>query len=263
MKAEVHRADEARAGEAGRYLAEARVSAEAGTASRRRTKAEASGLMEAVVERGNLQLAYQRVVENKGAAGVDGVTVAEFKDHLKRHWPTIRAKLLAGGYVPQPVRRVEIPKPDGGVRTLGIPTVADRLIQQALHQVLQPMFEPDFSEASYGFRPGRNAHQAVQAARQYVAEGKRWVVDMDLEQFFDRVNHDSLMGRLAQKVKDARVLALIRGYLEAGTMAGGAGEPESRRHAARRAALAAALQHRADGAGPGTGRARPRFLPLR
>jgi group II intron reverse transcriptase/maturase len=225
MKAEAHRSDEAHAGEAGRYPAEACASAEAGTASRRRTKAEAGGLMEAVVERGNLQLAYQRVVENKGAAGVDGVTVSEFKDHLKQHWPTIRAKLLAGGYVPQTVRRVEIPKPDGGVRTLGIPTVVDRLIQQALHQVLQPMFEPTFSEASYGFRPGRNAHQAVQAARQYVADGKRWVVDMDLEKFFDRVNHDHLMGKLTQRIEDTRVLTLIRRYLEAGMMAGGLASP--------------------------------------
>jgi group II intron reverse transcriptase/maturase len=225
MKAEAHRGDAAYGGEAGRNPADACVSAEVDTAWRRRTKAEAGGLMEAVVERGNLMLAYQRVVENQGAAGVDGVTVAEFKDHLKQHWPCIRAKLLAGAYVPQPVRRVEIPKPDGGVRTLGIPTVVDRLIQQALHQVLQPMFEPDFSAASYGFRPGRNAHQAVQAARGHVAGGKRWVVDMDLEQFFDRVNHDLLMGKLAQRIEDRRVLTLIRRYLEAGMVAGGLASP--------------------------------------
>jgi RNA-directed DNA polymerase len=191
-----------------------------------RTKAEAkSGLMEAVVERGNLKLAYQRVVENKGAAGVDGITVAEFKDHLKQHWPHIRARLLAGEYVPQAVRRVDIPKPDGGRRMLGIPTVVDRLIQQALHQVLSPIFEADFSEASYGFRPGRNAHQALKAAQQHVAAGKRWVVDMDLEKFFDRVNHDILMGKLAQKIGDARVLKLIRGYLEAGMMHDGLVSP--------------------------------------
>jgi group II intron reverse transcriptase/maturase len=177
--------------------------------------------MDAVVERGNLWLAYQRVVENKGAAGVDQLAVSELKEHLKRHWPTIRARLLAGVYQPQPVRRVDIPKPQGGVRTLGIPTVVDRLIQQALHQVLQPLFEPTFSDASYGFRPGRNAHQALRQARAYVAHGKRWVVDMDLEKFFDRVNHDLLMSKLAMKIDDARVLTLIRRYLEAGMMADG------------------------------------------
>jgi len=225
MTAETHRGDEAHGGKAGRYPADACVSAEADTASRVRTKAEAGGRMEAVVERGNLMLAYQRVVKNEGAAGADGLTVSELKGHLKQHWPQIRARLLAGGYVPSPVRRVDIRKLDGGLRTLGIPTVVDRLIQQALHQVLQPVFEPDFSEASYGFRPGRNAHQALQAARQYVAVGKRWVVDIDLEQFFDRVNHDDLMGKLAQKIEDARILTLIRRYLEAGMMAGGLTSP--------------------------------------
>ena len=192
-------------------------------ATRTRTKAEVAttGLMEAVVERGNLWLAYQRVVENKGAAGVDQLAVSGLRDHLKRHWPTIRARLLAGEYQPQPVRRVDIAKPQGGVRTLGIPTVVDRLIQQALHQVLQPIFEPTFSEASYGFRPGRNAHQALRQARQYVAQGKRWVVDMDLEKFFDRVNHDLLMSKLAEKIGEARVLELIRRYLAAGMMADG------------------------------------------
>ena len=149
------------------------------------------------------------------------LTVSELKDHLKQHWPTIRTRLLAGTYQPLPVRRVDIPKPQGGVRTLGIPTVVDRLIQQALHQVLQPIFEPTFSEASYGFRPGRNAHQALRQAREYVAQGKRWVVDIDLEKFFDRVNHDLLMGKLAMKIGDARVLSLIRRYLEAGMMADG------------------------------------------
>jgi RNA-directed DNA polymerase len=172
-------------------------------------------------------LAYQRVVANKGAAGVDALTVTELKDHLKRHWPTIRARLLAGTYHPQPVRRVDIPKPQGGVRTLGIPTVVDRLIQQALHQVLQPIFEPTFSAASYGFRPGRNAHQAVRQARQYVAQGKRWVVDMDLEKFFDRVNHDLLMSKLAAKIGDARVLTLIRRHLQAGMMADGLVQPRT------------------------------------
>jgi len=181
--------------------------------------------MEAVVERGNLWLAYQRVVKNKGAAGVDHLVVSELKGHLKRHWPTIRAKLLSGEYRPAPVRRVDIPKPQGGVRTLGIPTLVDRLIQQALNQVLQPIFEPTFAEASYGFRPGRNAHQALQAARRHVAAGKRWVVDIDLEKFFDRVNHDLLMGKLAKKIGDPRVLKLIRRYLEAGMMAGGLVSP--------------------------------------
>ena len=203
------------------------MSAEVSTADRMQTKAEAGGLMEAVVGRGNLRLAYQRVVENKGAAGVDDITVAELKDHLKQHWPSTRAKLLAGGYVPSAVRRADIPKPDGGRRMLGIPTVVDRLIQQALHQVLSPLFEPAFSEGSFGFRPGRSAHQALKAAQQHVAAGKRWVVDMDLEKFFDRVNHDLLMGKLAQKIDDARVLKLIRRYLEAGMMQDGVVSPRS------------------------------------
>jgi RNA-directed DNA polymerase len=183
--------------------------------------------MEAVVERSNLKLAYQRVVENKGAAGVDQLAVSELKDHLKRHWPTIRARLLADAYQPAVVRRVDIPKPHGGMRTLGIPTVVDRLIQQALHQVLQPIFEPTFSDASYGFRPGRNAHQALRQAREYVAQGKRWIVDMDLEKFFDRVNHDLLMSKLAMKIGDARVLTLIRRFLEAGMMADGLVQPRT------------------------------------
>ena len=150
-----------------------------------------------------------------------GIGIPEFKAHLKQHWPTIKARLLVGEYMPQPVRRVDIPKPQGGVRTLGIPTLTDRLIQQALHQVLSPIFEATFSDSSYGFRPGRNAHQAVKAARQYVAEGRRIVVDMDLEKFFDRVNHNLLMGKLARKIDDRRVLRLIRRYLEAGMMADG------------------------------------------
>lgn len=183
--------------------------------------------MEAVCERGNLWLAYERVVKNKGAAGVDGIGVSAFKDHLKQHWPTIKAKLLAGGYIPSPVRRVDIPKPQGGVRMLGIPTLTDRLIQQALHQVLSPIFEPTFSASSYGCRPGRNAHQAVLAAQRYVAEGRRMVVDLDLEKFFDRVDHDLLLGRLAQKIGDRRVLQLIRRYLQAGMMAEGLVSPRT------------------------------------
>ena len=200
------------------------MGAETDVTTRLRTKAELvqeGGLMDIVCERGNLMLAYDRVVKNKGAAGVDGIGIAEFKEHLKQHWPTIKAKLLTGEYIPSPVRRVDIPKPQGGVRTLGIPTLTDRLIQQALHQVLSPIFEADFSESSYGFRPGRNAHQAVKAAKQYVAAGRRVVVDMDLEKFFDRVNHDLLMQKLSTKIDDRRVLCLIRRYLEAGMMADG------------------------------------------
>ena len=158
---------------------------------------------------------------NEGAPGVDRLTVAELKPWLKAHWAKVRQALWAGEYMPQAVRKVEIPKPQGGVRTLGIPTVVDRLIQQALHQVMQPLFEPEFSESSYGFRPGRSAQPAVEAARGYGADGKRWVVDLDLEKFFDRVNHDVLMARVAGKVKDRRVLQLIRRYLEAGLMEGG------------------------------------------
>ena len=229
MKAEADREDQVGAAATGRNPGAAVACAEADVATRPWTKAEVAttSLMEAVVERGNLKLAYQRVVENKGAAGVDQLAVSELKEHLKRHWPTIRARLLTGAYQPQPVRSVDIPKPQGGVRTLGIPTVVDRLIQQALHQVLQPMFEPTFADASYGFRPGRNAHQALRQARQYVAQGKRWVVDMDLEKFFDRVNHDLLMSKLAVKIGDARVLTLIRRYLEAGMMADGLVQPRT------------------------------------
>src|SRR3990167_5352798 len=224
MKAEDSRQVNTGKEESGRNSERALSGAEAGVTSRLRTKAELereSGLMDAVCERGNLLLAYQRVVKNKGAAGVDGIGIPEFKAHLKQHWPTIKARLLVGEYMPQPVRRGDIPKRQGGVRTLGIPTLTDRLIQQALHQVLSPIFEATFSESSYVFRPGRNAHQAVKAARQYVAEGRRIVVDMDLEKFFDRVNHDLLMEKLARKIDDRRVLRLIRRYLEAGMMADG------------------------------------------
>jgi RNA-directed DNA polymerase len=183
--------------------------------------------MEQVVERSNLWSAYQRVVQNKGAPGVDDLAVTEFKDWLKVHWPSVRRALLEGRYMPRPVRRVDIPKPSGGIRTLGVPTVLDRLIQQALHQVLQPLFEPNFSEGSFGFRPGRNAHQAVRRAQAYICEGKRWVVDLDLEKFFDRVNHDVLMARVARHVSDARVLKLIRRFLKAGMMREGLVEPRT------------------------------------
>ena len=192
--------------------------AEIGSAADGQTKAEGLRLMDAVVERNNLWQAYDRVMRNKGAAGVDGLTVTDFKAWLQQHWPNVRTALLAGEYMPMAIRKVEIPKPSGGVRTLGIPTVLDRLIQQALLQVLQPEFEPEFSDHSYGFRPGRNAWQAVQQAQGYIREGRRWVVDLDLEKFFDRVNHDILMSRLARKVRDERVLKLIRRYLEAGMM---------------------------------------------
>jgi RNA-directed DNA polymerase len=178
-------------------------------------------LMEAMVARENLLDAYSRVMSNKGAAGIDGMSVEELKPYLQEHWVKIKQDLLKGRYQPQAVRCVEIPKPNGGMRQLGIPTVVDRLIQQALHQVLIPLFEPNFSESSYGFRPGRSAQQAVSAAREYVTEGRRWVVDLDLEKFFDRVNHDILMSRLARRISDKRVLGLIRRYLQAGMMTGG------------------------------------------
>lgn len=183
--------------------------------------------MERVVERSNLWLAYRRVVKNQGAPGVDDLTVAELKDWLKVHWPSVKQALLEGRYLPHPVRRVDIPKPSGGVRTLGVPTVVDRLIQQALHQILQPLFEPTFSEGSFGFRAGRSAHQAVRRAQAYIREGKRWVVDLDLEKFFDRVNHDVLMARVARQVSDARVLKLIRRFLTAGMMQEGLVKPRT------------------------------------
>ena len=204
-----------------------RRGAELGAATSGGTKSEDHRLMEEVVERSNLKLAYQRVVENKGAPGVDDVRIPEFKDWLKMHWPSVKIALLEGRYLPRAVRRVDIPKPSGGMRMLGVPTLVDRLIQQALHQVLQPLFEPTFSDSSFGFRPGRGAHQAVRQAQGYIREGKRWVVDIDLEKFFDRVNHDVLMSRVARQVSDARVLKLIRRFLEAGMMSDGLVEPRT------------------------------------
>ena len=182
-------------------------------------------LMEAICNPENLSRAYGQVLANKGSAGVDGMTVHQLRDHLKAHWPGIREQLLSGTYRPKPVRRAEIRKPDGGVRKLGIPTVLDRLIQQAILQVLTPVWEPAFSTHSYGFRPGRSAHQAVAAAQASIAAGRAWVVDLDLEKFFDRVNHDRLMARLASRVTDKRLLRLIRAYLHAGVMENGLVSP--------------------------------------
>ena len=201
---------------------EGRRSGEAPTTSR---GDERSGgdhrLMEQVVGRANALAALRRVRQNQGSPGVDGMTVDDLTPHLVAHWETIREQLLAGTYQPQPVRRQEIPKPDGGTRQLGIPTVLDRLIQQCLLQVLQPRFDPTFSEHSYGFRPGRSAHDAVRAAQRYIQPGRRWVADVDLAKFFDRVNHDVLMERLSRRITDGRVLRLIRRYLVAGIMADG------------------------------------------
>ena len=178
-------------------------------------------LMEEVCDGENLKSAWKRVRRNQGSPGVDGMTIDDAKIYLREHWPSIRSQLLDGTYQPQPVKRVEIPKPDGGVRKLGVPCVVDRLIQQAVLQVLQEQWDPTFSEHSYGFRPGRPAHQAVAQAQRYVAEGYNVVVDLDLEKFFDRVNHDCLMARVAARISDKRVLKLIRAFLTAGVMEDG------------------------------------------
>lgn len=178
-------------------------------------------LMSAIADRSNMLQAYHRVCRNKGAPGVDGVTTDELKGYLQHRWQPIKQQLLGGHYQPQPVRKVEIPKPGGGIRMLGIPCVIDRLIQQAMHQVLSEQFEPMFSPHSYGFRPGKSAAQAVHQARDYMESGKRWVVDIDMEKFFDRVNHDILMSRIARVIKDKAVLKLIRRYLQAGIMDNG------------------------------------------
>ncbi len=209
---------------------EAPMTAVGGTESlvaKRGTESRAVGeqLMEEVCERENCKQALARVKANKGSPGVDGITVHELPEYLKQHWPAIRERLLSGTYVPQPVKRVEIPKPDGGVRKLGIPTVLDRFIQQAVMQVLQRRWDRTFSEHSYGFRPGRSAHQAVTKAQQYIAQGYRWCVDLDLEKFFDRVSHDKLMARIAERVNDKRLLKLIRAFLTAGAMENGLVSP--------------------------------------
>src|ERR1700689_3734408 len=187
--------------------------------------ASTNRLMEEVCERENLKEALRRVKANQGSAGVDGITIVGLTDYLKQHGAAIREQLLNGTYEPKPVRRVEIPKPDGGVRKLGIPTVLDRLIQQAVMQVLQRQWDPTFSDHSYGFRPGRSAHQAVAQAQQYIAEGYGWGVDFDLEKFFDRVNPDKLMGQIAKRVEDKRLLKLIRAFLNAGVMENGLVSP--------------------------------------
>lgn len=185
------------------------------------TKNTGSALLLAALTRENLQRAWKRVKANKGAAGVDGLDIVQTTAHLRTAWPMIRDQLLSGRYRPMPVRRVTIPKPDGGERELGIPTVTDRLIQQALLQVLQPILDPSFSDYSYGFRPGRRAQDAVLAAQSYVQSGRRVVVDVDLERFFDRVNHDILIDRLQRRIGDAGVIRLVRAYLNSGIMMGG------------------------------------------
>jgi RNA-directed DNA polymerase len=182
-------------------------------------------VMEEVCQRANCQRAYRCVVVNHGSPGVDGMRVDQLGPYLTEQWPTIRDQLLTGTYQPKPVKRVLIPKPGGGERALGIPTVLDRFLQQAVLQVLQPGWDPTFSPHSYGFRPGRSAHQAVAQAQQYIAQGDRWVVEMDLEKFFDRVNQDQLMGQIAKRVQDKRVLTLIRAFLDAGVLTGGLVEP--------------------------------------
>lgn len=200
---------------------EVQSSGEAQPAARRDERSGNGDLMERVVERNNLLAALQRVRKNKGSAGVDGMSVDDLTGYLRENWEWIRSELLGGSYQPSAVRRQEIPKSGGGVRQLGIPTVLDRFIQQAILQVLQPIFDPTFSGHSYGFRPGRRAHDAVCQAQRYVQSGRRWVVDVDLEKFFDRVNHDVLMVRLANRIEDKRLLRVIRRYLEAGVLANG------------------------------------------
>jgi RNA-directed DNA polymerase len=196
------------------------------TVNESESPASTNRFMEEVCERENLKEALKQVKANKGSAGIDGMTVDELDDYLKQHWPATRDQLFSGTYEPQPVRRVEIPKPDGGgVRKLGIPTVLDRFIQQAVMQVLQRQWDRTFSDHSYGFRPGRSAHQAVAQAQQYIAAGYGWCVDLDLEKFFDRVNHDKLMGQVAKRVGDKRLLKLIRAFLNAGVMENGLVSP--------------------------------------
>ena len=203
----------------GESLGRAVGGTETSTAARKsESSADVENLMEEVCERGNLERALKRVESNRGSPGVDGMSVGDLRGYLVDHWPAIREQLLNGAYKPMPVKRVDIPKPGGGVRQLGVPTVLDRFIQQAVLQILQAYWDHTFSEHSYGFRPGRSAHQAVTKAQQYIGKGRRWTVDIDLEKFFDRVNHDRLMARLAQRIGDKAMLKLIRAYLNAGVM---------------------------------------------
>jgi RNA-directed DNA polymerase len=205
-----------------------RFARQARPARREQTGEESLELIEKAMRRENVAAAHARVVRNGGAPGVDGMTVDELLPYCREHWARIREELLSGRYKPQAIRRVEIPKPDGkGTRTLGIPTVLDRMIQQALLQVLTPILDPTFSDGSFGYRPGRSTHGAVKRAREHMAAGYRWGVDLDLEKFFDRVNHDVLMARVARRVKDKRVLLLIRRYLQAGMMEGGVVSPRT------------------------------------
>jgi RNA-directed DNA polymerase len=215
-------------GESGRKLRMAPVSGTKSPGNEEITEPRKPDLIEMMLERGNMLKALKAVEANQGAAGIDGMEVKRLRQHLREHWAEIKEQLLNGSYEPRPVRRVDIPKPGGkGTRMLGIPTVSDRLIQQAIHQILTPLWEPGFSEHSYGFRPGRSAAQAIKAAQNHVNSGRRWVVDLDLEKFFDRVNHDVLMARVARQVKDQRMQKLIRRYLESGIMQGGLIEPRS------------------------------------
>ncbi len=218
-RVEGHAAKRAACGEeAGRNPAGAPTGAQCGPRVQDHSNPAAQQLIEQMVEKQNMRRAWQQVRRNKGAPGVDGRNIDATLEWLQEHWEQTRQQLLAGSYKPKPVRRVEIPKPGGGMRKLGIPTVLDRLIQQAMHQVMTPLFDPDFSDNSYGFRPGRSAHGAILKAQEYQRNGKRWVVDMDLKQFFDEVDHDILMSRLGRKVKDSRMKRLINRYLKAGVM---------------------------------------------
>ena len=218
--------------------------------------------MEMVIEPGNMKKALARVRRNKGAPGIDGMRVEDLGAHLQGHWPEIRSLLLSGTYTPQAVRQVEIPKASGGVRALGVPTVVDRFIQQAVMQVLQREWDPGFSDSSYGFRPGRSAHQAVKRAQDHIRAGFGIVVDLDLEKFFDQVCHDVVMGLVAKRVSDRRLLRVIRGFLSAGAR-GRSGESASRRDAAGRPAVAVVVEPDAGRCGQGVGESRPSLRALR